>query len=185
MERVILVNERDEELGAAEKLAVHRDGRLHRAISVFVTNSHGEWLLQRRHRDKYHSGGLWSNTCCSHPRPGEDTRMAARRRLAEEMGVICPLTKAFSFVYRHEFKNGLIEYEYDHVYVGRFDGDPAPDPEEVDMWKWIELPRLWQDLGDQPARYTYWFRACAPLVAEYHGDAEPVGRARHYAELAG
>ena len=157
-ERVILVDERDNARGTAEKLRAHSDGVLHRAFSVLVFNHRGELLLQRRAARKYHSGGLWSNTCCGHPRPGEATVAAARRRLHEEMGFACELTGLFGFRYRVELDGGMSEHEYDHVLIGRHDDDPRPDPREVDAWLWKPLPTVAQDARERPDRYTYWFR---------------------------
>jgi isopentenyl-diphosphate delta-isomerase len=154
-ERVILVDERDRPAGEAEKLAAHRQGRLHRAFSVFVLDASGRVLMQRRAATKYHSGRLWSNTCCGHPRPGEDTRAAAGRRLAEEMGFQCPLEPAGVFVY-HASLGDLVEHEYDHVFRGRFDGDPRPDPAEVEAWQWMELEALEAGLAACPGDYTVW-----------------------------
>src|SRR5215468_430433 len=116
MEQVILVNELDEEIGTMEKLSAHEQGVLHRAISVFIFNEKGEMLLQQRASRKYHSGGLWTNACCSHPHPGEATHAAALRRLKEEMGFETSLKKAFDFVYKTSFDNGLTEHEFDHVF---------------------------------------------------------------------
>ena len=158
MEQVILVDEQDRELGASEKLAAHAAGSLHRAFSIFVFNSEGQLLLQRRARGKYHSGGLWSNTCCGHPRPDESTGVAARRRLREEMNFDCELSAAFEFLYRAELANELIEHEYDHVFVGEFDGVPAPDASEVEGWKWTGLDELRRDLRERPDAYTSWLR---------------------------
>ena len=158
LDEVILVDPDDRVLGSAEKLSVHRDGQLHRAISVFILNTSGEMLLQQRARDKYHSGGLLSNTCCSHPRPGEATGAAAHRRLQEEMGFDCPLEPIFSFTYRTDFGNGLIEHELDHVFLGYFDGTPSPDPAEVEAWRWMRLDAIADDMARRPEAYTYWFR---------------------------
>lgn len=158
-ERVILVDERDRELGAAEKMRAHLDGALHRAFSIFVFDARGRLLLQKRARGKYHSGGLWSNTCCGHPRPGETTAEAARRRLREEMDFECELTEAFSFVYRAELEDRLVEHEYDHVLVGRFDGEPRPAPQEVEDWRWVPLAELARELRSEPASYSFWLRA--------------------------
>ena len=154
-ERVILVDERDRPAGEAEKLEAHRQGRLHRAFSVFVLDASGRVLLQRRAVGKYHSGRLWSNSCCGHPRPGEDTRAAAERRLAEELGFHCPLEAAGAFVYRAQLGN-LVEHEYDHVFQGRFDGDPRPDPAEVEAWRWMPLEALEAGLAAHPGDYTVW-----------------------------
>jgi isopentenyl-diphosphate Delta-isomerase len=158
MERVILVDERDREVGVAEKMRAHAEGLLHRAFSVFVFDRAGRLLLQRRALSKYHSGGLWSNTCCSHPRPGETVAAAARRRLAEEMSFDCELRPAFEFLYRAELGGGLTEHEYDHVFVGSFDGEPRPDPSEVGDWRWIGWEELREDLAARPQRYSYWLR---------------------------
>ncbi|HEV2862406.1 MAG TPA: isopentenyl-diphosphate Delta-isomerase [Pyrinomonadaceae bacterium] len=157
-EQVILVDERDRELGAAEKLSAHRSGSLHRAFSVFVFDGRGRLLLQRRAGGKYHSGGLWSNTACGHPRPGEATDAAARRRLREEMGIECELREAFEFVYRAELGGALVEHEYDHVFVGLSEGEPAPDPSEVGAWRWVSMEELRGDLREAPDSYSTWLR---------------------------
>ncbi|MBC7931800.1 MAG: isopentenyl-diphosphate Delta-isomerase [Rubrivivax sp.] len=157
-EQVILVDEQDRELGASEKLRAHAEGVLHRAFSVFVFDRAGRLLLQRRASAKYHSGGLWSNTCCGHPRPGEETAAAAHRRLREEMNFDCELRAAFGFVYRAELDNDLVEHEYDHVFVGEFEGSPAPDPSEVEEWKWVSMDDLRRGLRDEPSQYSYWLR---------------------------
>ena len=157
-ERVILVDENDVDRGSEEKLRAHADGSLHRAFSVLVFNARGELLLQRRAADKYHSGGLWSNTCCGHPRPGEETATAARRRLGEEMGFDCDLQWLFGFRYRVELPGSMSEHEYDHVFVGRHNGDPVPNPGEFDAWRWAPLDTIRRDMMQAPERYTYWFR---------------------------
>ena len=159
MERVVLVDEQDRETGASEKLAAHAAGKLHRAFSIFVFNSERKLLLQRRAQAKYHSGGLWSNTCCGHPRPGERTAEAARRRLREEMNFDCELRAAFEFLYRVEFENELIEHEYDHVFVGEFNGLVVPDEAEVENYRWAALDELRRDMGERPGEYTYWLKA--------------------------
>ncbi len=156
--RVILVDSRDVTIGTAEKLLAHRAGLLHRAFSVFVFNPSGALLLQRRARSKYHSPGLWSNTCCSHPAPGEDVLVAAHRRLREEMGLDCPLEFVFSFLYRACLGDSMCEHECDHVFVGRASRDPTPDTMEVDRFRWVDLPRLEQEVRRRPDRYTIWFR---------------------------
>jgi isopentenyl-diphosphate Delta-isomerase len=161
-DQVILVDHDDVPLGFDEKLRVHRNGTLHRAFSVFIVNSAGEMLLQQRALDKYHSGGLWSNSCCSHPRPGESTLAAAHRRLREEMGIACALRPVYSFVYRAELDGGLIEHEYDHVLVGQYDGDPQPDPVEVAGWRWATPADIAQRLESNPDRFSAWFRLLFP-----------------------
>jgi isopentenyl-diphosphate Delta-isomerase len=157
-EYVILVDRDDVALGCSPKQAAHVAGRLHRAFSVFVFDSQGRMLLQRRAKSKYHSGGLWTNTCCSHPRPGESTPAAARRRLREEMGFSCPLAPAFAFTYRADVGDGLIEHEYDHVFIGRYDGTPSPDPAEVEDWRWVTPADVADELREEPGRFTCWFR---------------------------
>jgi farnesyl-diphosphate farnesyltransferase len=157
-EEVILVNERDQVLGVEEKIKAHVVGALHRAFSVFVFNSAGHLLIQERARTKYHSKGLWSNTCCGHPRITETTEQASRRRLNEEMGIDCELREVFAFMYRAKLDDDLFEHEYDHVLVGTFDGEPCPNSEEVDNWKWAETTSLKLDIKENPQNYTYWFR---------------------------
>lgn len=161
---VILVDESDMPVGREEKLAAHRTGVLHRAFSVFLFDGHGRWLLQQRHPDKYHSGGLWTNTCCSHPQPEEQTAEAARDRLKMEMGIETPLTPVFQFRYRAAFENDLIEHELDHVFVGEFNGVPAPNPAEVSDWRWVCTAELLQEMADFPERFTYWFLKAARRV---------------------
>jgi isopentenyl-diphosphate Delta-isomerase len=157
-ERVVLVNERDEAIGIEAKTKAHLLGALHRAFSVFVVNSAGQLLVQKRALTKYHSRGLWSNTCCGHPRPEETITEASRRRLTEEMGFESNLKEVFSFVYRADLEDGLIENEYDHVLVGFFDGVPKPDPAEISEWRWVDIEGLSVDLKRCPWNYTYWFR---------------------------
>ncbi|MGZ3882828.1 MAG: isopentenyl-diphosphate Delta-isomerase [Bacteroidia bacterium] len=158
MEHVILVNEKDEATGTMEKMEAHEKGLLHRAFSVFIFNSKGEMLLQRRAAGKYHSAGLWTNTCCSHPRPGEDTRDAAQRRLKEEMGLFIELNFLSVFTYKTEFGNGLTEHEVDHVYIGKTDADPSPNPAEVDSFCWKLTEDIKEELRTDPEKFTSWFR---------------------------
>jgi isopentenyl-diphosphate Delta-isomerase len=157
-EQLILVDAFDRELGVGEKIQVHRAGALHRAFSVFVFDRSGRLLMQKRAPDKYHSGGLWSNTACGHPRPGEATIEAARRRLQEEMGFDCELREAFKFLYRAELDGALVEHEYDHVFVGTYEGDPAPDPSEVEEWRRVTMGELLRDLSAQPHLYSCWLK---------------------------
>ncbi len=157
-EQVILLDEDNRPLGPLEKLRAHREGRLHRAFSVFVFDDLGGLLLQRRALGKYHSGGRWSNTCCGHPRPGEDTGAAAARRLEEEMGFRCPLTPVFDFRYRTRVGPELTEHEHDTVFIGRFGGTPRPDPAEVWEWRHVPLARLLSEVRRAPNRYTVWLR---------------------------
>jgi len=157
-EKVILVDKDDKEIGIGEKIKTHKEGKLHRCFSVFIFNSKNELLLQRRARSKYHSGGLWTNTCCSHPRPNEPTEKSVHRRLKEEMGFDCEVKEIFSFIYKVKFDNGLWEHEYDHVFFGKFDGEPKPNPEEVDEWKWVSLEKLKKDIQENPDNYTYWLK---------------------------
>lgn len=164
MTKVILVNHRDNRIGVREKIRAHREAKLHRAFSVMIFNRKKEMLLQRRASKKYHSGGLWTNACCSHPRPGERTASAAHRRLREEMGFDCPLRKKAAFIYRARFGNGLCEHEYDHIFTGRYDGAIQPDPAEVDDYRWMKLPDLLRDLEKHPGKYTPWFRL---IMARY------------------
>lgn len=154
----MLVDEADNEVGTAEKLDAHRRGLLHRAFSVLIYNERGEMLLQRRAAGKYHSPGLWSNACCGHPRPSEEVKIAARRRLREELGVDCDLAPSFTFLYKADVGGGLTEHEYDHVFTGRFTGTPTPNADEVDAWRWIGPAAVEQELSRRSERYTPWFR---------------------------
>jgi isopentenyl-diphosphate delta-isomerase len=157
-ELVVLVDAADRPIGTAPKLAVHRQGRLHRAISVQIADARGRLLLQKRHVGKYHSGGLWTNTCCSHPRPGESTLEAAQRRLAGEMGIACALAPLFTTTYRAHLDNDMIEHEIVHVFAGRYEGPIRADPLEADGYAWVTSEALRQDVGAKPQRYSAWFR---------------------------
>ena len=157
---VMLVDPQDRVIGTAGKMQVHREALLHRACSVVLFNSRGEILLQRRNPEKYHSGGLWSNTCCTHPRPDEAPLTAAVRRLTEEMGLVCDLAPAFSFLYRADVDEGLVEHEFDHVFLGRVDADPLPDQREVSEWRWQAPALVRLELDRRPEAFTAWF---APL----------------------
>lgn len=151
------------------KMEAHLAGALHRAFSIFIFNTKGQLLLQQRATDKYHSGGKWTNTCCSHPRIGEKTKDAANRRLFEEMGMHCDLTYGFNFLYKADVKDGLLEHEYDHVYFGVSDDEPIINRAEVADYKYIELFDLQQDLINQPNHYTEWLKiAFDKVLAFYH-----------------
>ena len=158
LEYVILVDENDQEIGTMEKQEAHEKGLLHRAFSVFVFNENKELLLQQRALTKYHSAGLWTNTCCSHPRIGETIEKAAHRRLMEEMGFDCELSTKTSFIYKAAFENGLTEHEFDHVLVGSFNGEINFNPTEVKKFKWINLEELQIDLLQNNQNYTAWFK---------------------------
>jgi isopentenyl-diphosphate Delta-isomerase len=157
-EPLVLVDSHDVPQGVAPKAEVHRRGLKHRAISVLVRNHGGDMLLHRRNAEKYHSGGLWTNACCSHPRPGEAAEDAARRRLAEEMGIRCAVTPLFTAPYRAAVSNGYIEDEVVRVFGSTYEGPISPDPAEVSEWKWLPLAELVNDLVRRPDRYTVWFR---------------------------
>jgi isopentenyl-diphosphate Delta-isomerase len=161
---LILVDENDNEIGLMEKLPVHQKGLLHRAFSVFIFNSNNELLLQQRAGEKYHSGGLWSNTCCSHSISCEQMEDSVYRRLKEEMGLETETRFQFKFLYRADFENGLKEHELDHVYFGKSDEKPRPDVNEVMNWKYISLEKLFADISLHPANYTAWLKICLPEV---------------------
>lgn len=163
-QQVILVNEQDEAVGVAGKMEAHQKGLLHRAFSVFVFNEKGEMLLQQRVKHKYHSGGLWTNTCCSHPVPGEDTLSAAVRRLHEEMGFETPLKKIFDFVYKTGFDNGLTEHEFDHVFAGQYDGTVTINKDEVMNYRYSRVQEIKASLQQEPEKYTQWFRLAFPRI---------------------
>jgi len=158
MNDIILVDTDGNHTGSMDKMEAHRKGRLHRAFSIFVINSQGNLLLQQRADNKYHSGGLWSNTCCSHPVPGEPLIQAAHRRLNEELGFDCRLREIFAFTYNSNVGAGLIEHEYDHVLVGLYDGSVHPNPEEVQAWKWVSPYDLSTDISALPYLYTDWLK---------------------------
>ena len=155
---VILVDNDDNQTGITGKMDAHHKALLHRAVSVFIINSSGKWILQRRAFDKYHSRGLWTNTCCTHPQPGETNIEAAERRLNEEMGIECSLSELFSFVYREKLDNNLTEHELDHVFLGITDDIPVINTSEVEDWGAISYDDLHNDIQKNPSDYTYWFR---------------------------
>ncbi|WP_299123160.1 isopentenyl-diphosphate Delta-isomerase [uncultured Tenacibaculum sp.] len=158
LEQVILVDEQDNPIGLMEKIEAHEKALLHRAFSVFVFNSKGELMLQQRAAEKYHSPLLWTNTCCSHQRDGETSLEAGKRRLQEEMGFVCELEEVFWFIYKAPFDNGLTEHELDHVMVGKFEGEPKINKEEVEAYKWMPLEDVKNDIEKQPEIYTEWFK---------------------------
>jgi isopentenyl-diphosphate delta-isomerase len=157
-EEVILVDQNDQPIGVMEKMEAHEKGLLHRAFSVFIFNDKGEMLLQQRALNKYHSGGLWTNACCSHPRPGEDTLQAAKRRLFEEMGIEADLTFKTTFIYKTEFENGLTEHEVDHVFIGYFNNEPIINREEVNSFYWKNIEQTKASVKSYPTEYTTWFK---------------------------
>ena len=158
MEEVILVNEQDQQIGIMEKMAAHIVPRLHRAFSIFIFNSKGELLLQQRAFSKYHSPGLWTNTCCSHPQQGESLEAATARRLMEEMGMSCDMHEVFTFIYKAPVGLGLIEHEFDHVFFGYSDDSPVINTDEVAAWKYMNLDDIEEDMKAHPECYTEWFK---------------------------
>jgi isopentenyl-diphosphate Delta-isomerase len=166
MQEVVLVNQSDDPIGTMEKLEAHRKGLLHRAFSVFVFNDRHELLLQQRALTKYHSGGLWTNTCCSHPTPDEPLESAGSKRLQEEMGFTTRLENQFAFEYRVELDNGFTEHEFDHVLTGTYNGEVHPDPAEVMDYQWVSLPELTMAIARHPERYTSWFK----IIMQDYGD---------------
>ncbi|MFN4808649.1 MAG: isopentenyl-diphosphate Delta-isomerase [Bacteroidota bacterium] len=164
---VLLVNEKDEPLGTMEKMEAHRRGLLHRAFSVFIFNDQGEMLLQRRSLKKYHSGGLWTNACCSHPYPDEDILQAAKRRTTEELGIDIELKKVFVFTYNASLDNGLIEHEFDHVFIGTYNGSLQPNQEEVGDYAYLDMNYLSSHIENHPSMYTAWFTIAFPILQEH------------------
>ena len=157
-EQVILVNEQDEQIGLMPKMEAHEKAMLHRAFSVFIFNRSNELMIQQRALGKYHSPGLWTNTCCSHQREGESNIEAGKRRLQEEMGFTTDLKDTVSFIYKAPFDNGLTEHEFDHILVGYYNEDPAPNPSEVHDYRWLSLEDLKKDMAENPDIYTEWFK---------------------------
>ena len=157
-EQVILVNERNEQIGLMPKMEAHEKAVLHRAFSVFIFNDNNELMLQQRALDKYHSPGLWTNTCCSHQRDGESNVEAGKRRLMEEMGFTAHLEESISFIYKAPFDNGLTEHEYDHVLLGKYNDEPEINPKEVAAWKWMKIDDVKVDIALHPGAYTEWFK---------------------------
>lgn len=166
---LILVDNNDQEIGTMEKLEAHQKGLLHRAFSILVFNDNGEVLIHKRAAHKYHSAGLWTNTCCSHPRPSERIEEAAHRRLQEEMGFDCELASAFHFTYFAPLENNLVEHELDHVLIGIFNQNPIPNPDEVSDFRWMKWDDLKQDIQNNTSNYTFWFHK---IVTEFHSEIE-------------
>ncbi len=175
MEQVVLVNEKDEHIGEMEKMQAHREGKLHRAVSVLIFNKQGDMLLQQRAFLKYHTPGLWTNACCTHPRLGENEIDAASRRLQEEMGITVPLTKIFDFIYKAGFDNGLTEYEFDHVFTGIAEKEPNPDPQEVNACKFVPMQVLVDDISRYPDNYTPWFKIIMKELQIHAPQLFPLG----------
>lgn len=177
-EQLILVSPNDTLVGVSGKLRAHREALLHRAFSIFVFDHAGRLLLQRRAHSKYHSGGLWTNTCCGHPRPQEAMPDAVHRRLREEMGMACDLRKVASMLYRAPLDQGLTEHEFVHIHAGTFAGTPRPDPAEAIDWKWIDLPALSVWIRTEPDAFTVWFRQmverAGAFVVQAWGRGDPV-----------
>ena len=161
---LIIVDKKDKELCTWDKLSVHKSGLLHRAFSIFIFNSKDELLLQQRADEKYHSAGLWSNTCCSHPIKNENISDSIIRRLHREIGMKCETEFQFKFIYKYQFENGLTEHELDHVYFGKSDDLPKPDPGEVKDWKYISLPNLEKEIVLHPEIFSAWLQICLPEV---------------------
>lgn len=157
-EKVILVNTNDEPIGLMEKIEAHEKGLLHRAFSVFIYNDKNEIMLQKRAAHKYHTPGLWTNTCCSHPRDGESVVEAGQRRLQEEMGFVTEIKPVTSFIYKAPFDNGLTEHEFDHVLVGYYNDEPVINPDEVDDWKWMSADEIRDEISKHPEKFTAWFK---------------------------
>ena len=170
---VILVDEMDRPLGTMGKMEVHQKALLHRAFSVFIFNEKGEMLLQKRAAKKYHSAGLWTNACCSHPRPGANTMEAAVQRLQEEMGFSTVLEKVFDFIYRAPFDNGLTEYEFDHVFVGTYSGNIDPDPAEVADFCFVPIDEIKNSMQFHGDKYTAWFKIAFPKIKDYISSTAP------------
>jgi isopentenyl-diphosphate delta-isomerase len=167
MQQVILVDENDNEIGVMEKMAAHETGSLHRAFSVFIFNSRGELLLQQRSGNKYHGALLWSNTCCSHPAPGEKTEKAAARRLKEELGFETPVNKIFDFVYRSPVENNLIEHEFDHVFAGEYEDVINPNPAEVASYRYASMIEIEHELNKTPGKFSSWLYIVFPRIKEW------------------
>ncbi len=167
MKQIILVDKNDKIIGYGEKLRVHQQGKLHRAFSIYVFSQKGKLLIQKRALNKYHSPGIWANTCCSHPAKDEKLEDAAHRRLKEEMGFDTELKEAFSLIYRVDFQNGLTENEFLHVFYGKYNGKIKPNKDEVAEWKWANPEELLNDFMRNPEIYAFWFKKVLPKLLSY------------------
>lgn len=167
-EKITLVDDQDNIIGFEEKLKTHQDALLHRAFSIFIFNSKGQMLIQQRALDKYHSGGLWANSCCSHQRESENLEQAIHRRLKEEMNFDCELKEIFTFTYKTPYENGLTEYELDHVFIGFYDSAVNPNPKETQTVKWVERTQLLTEVDLHPEQFASWFKIALPRVLDYY-----------------
>jgi len=167
-DQLILVDKNDNQIGTMGKMETHQKGLLHRAFSIIVKNNKGEWILQKRFIGKYHSGGLWTNTCCGHPRAGEDLLVAANRRLQEEMGFSCFLKEVFNFTYEADLDHGLKENEFLHVFVGEYNAEPILNLEEAEDWKWMSPEDIESDILKNPNNYTFWFKLLVEKAKNMH-----------------
>jgi isopentenyl-diphosphate Delta-isomerase len=166
-QEVVLVNERDEAIGTMKKMEAHEKGLLHRAFSVFIFDSKGRMLLQQRAAGKYHGAHLWTNACCSHPFPGEDVYKAAERRLREELGFEASLSEVFSFTYKAEVENNLVEHEFDHVFAGQYEGNIKPDPHEVSDFVYLDMSEIKTQIETEPLKFTSWFKIAFPKIEQW------------------
>jgi len=167
---LVLVDEKNQSLGVMEKMEVHQKALLHRAFSIFIFNSKGEMLLQRRAIKKYHSGGLWTNACCSHPYLDETPVQAAQRRMQEELGFVTELEPAFDFIYKAQLDNDLTEHEYDHVLIGVYDGKIEPNEDEVGDYRYLSMDELRTNVAERPLLYTEWFKIALPLLEKHFSE---------------
>ena len=170
MNKVILVDKNDVAIGSMDKIEAHERALLHRAFSIFIFNNQGEMLLQQRADSKYHSAGLWTNACCSHPSPGEDTPTAAARRLKEELGFETQLKAVFTFTYKSEFENGLTENEFDHVFTGLYNGGIVADENEVKNFQYMSMDEIEKWIASEPAKFTAWFVIAFPLIKKWMAE---------------
>ena len=175
-EHVILVDLNNKEVGTMEKMEAHERGLLHRAFSIFIFNSNGQMLLHERAHDKYHCGGMWTNAICSHPRPGENQSQALRRKMKQEMGFCADVEKAFDFTYRAELKNGLVEYEYDQIFFGVYEGKLVPNPDEVNDFRYVSVSQIRKEIEENTVRFTPWFKLLFEPICQYYITLKQVGQ---------